>query len=74
MKQVTWQVKTPDGPVTGYLNSPAPLTYSEWLQRIQEAIADALPPGEYALELDMGVVAQHKMTAVVYKKCDIVPF
>jgi hypothetical protein len=73
--QAIWDIKLPNGnTVTGIINSMEPLEMDEWMERIEDAVTDAVDVGSYHMTVQIGGIINKLWTVRVKRKASICPF
>ena len=75
LNQAIWEVATRTGIITGIINNPEPLGMSEWIDRIERSVADALTEvGTYDLNVRIGPLLEKSWTVHVRRVAQVSPF
>ena len=73
--QVIWTLTDKHGNTKhAVLNQLEPLSISEWQERIEQSVADAVEAGSYDLDVQFGPLLKLKWHVVVERVATIVPF
>ena len=73
--QVSWTLTDKHGNLKhAVLNQLEPLSMSEWQERIEQSVADAVDVGSYDLDVQFGPLLKLKWHVAVERVATIVPF